>query len=70
MDGLAMFHGPNAGYVLDLYDRYLRDPESIDHQTRALFAAMPVDRSAAGGRRLSSVIYCRRACVSRRSSMP
>lgn len=41
MDGLAMFHGPNAGYVLDLYDRYLRDPGSVDPQTRALFESLP-----------------------------
>ncbi len=32
------FHGPNAGYVLELYERYCRDPESVDAATRALFA--------------------------------
>lgn len=31
------FHGPNAGYVLDLYDRYLRDPQAVDDQIRAFF---------------------------------
>jgi 2-oxoglutarate dehydrogenase E1 component len=31
------FHGPNAGYVLDLYERYLRDPESVDPESRAAF---------------------------------
>lgn len=31
------FHGPNAGYVLELYDRYLRDPDSVDPATRDLF---------------------------------
>jgi 2-oxoglutarate dehydrogenase E1 component len=30
-------HGPNAGYVLELYDRYLADPGSIDPGTRAYF---------------------------------
>ncbi len=32
------FHGPNAGYVLDLYERYRRDPASVDEATRTLFA--------------------------------
>ena len=31
------FHGPNAAYVLDLYDRFLTNPESVDPQTRAVF---------------------------------
>jgi 2-oxoglutarate dehydrogenase E1 component len=34
---LSAFHGPNAGYVLDLYDRYLQDPNSVDPDTRATF---------------------------------
>ena len=35
MSDLSAFHGPNAGYVLDLYDRYLQDPTSVDPDTRA-----------------------------------
>jgi 2-oxoglutarate dehydrogenase E1 component len=31
------FHGPNAAYVLDLYERYERDPDSVDPATRAYF---------------------------------
>src|SRR5262245_58776193 len=31
------FHGPNAAYVLELYDRYLTDPSSVDPETRAFF---------------------------------
>ncbi|HET9016131.1 MAG TPA: 2-oxoglutarate dehydrogenase E1 component [Thermomicrobiaceae bacterium] len=31
------FYGPNAGYVLELYDRYVQDPESVDARTRAFF---------------------------------
>ncbi|MEP7286237.1 MAG: 2-oxoglutarate dehydrogenase E1 component [Chloroflexota bacterium] len=31
------FYGPNAGYVLELYDRYRKDPNSVDAQTRAFF---------------------------------
>jgi 2-oxoglutarate dehydrogenase E1 component len=38
MDLLKEFHGPNAAYVLDLYDRYRQDPGSVDSETRALFA--------------------------------
>ena len=31
------FHGPNAGYILELYDQYRQDPESVDKPTRAFF---------------------------------
>ncbi len=31
------FHGPNAGYVLELYERFLDDPDSVDPRTRAYF---------------------------------
>ncbi|HEY7347594.1 MAG TPA: 2-oxoglutarate dehydrogenase E1 component [Ktedonobacterales bacterium] len=34
---LASFYGPNAGYVLELYERYQRDPASVDPETRAVF---------------------------------
>ena len=37
MDLWQEFHGPNAGYVLDLYERYRNDPTSIDPEARALF---------------------------------
>lgn len=37
MANKTQFHGPNAGYVLELYDRYLADPASIDADTRAYF---------------------------------
>ncbi|MDQ2828655.1 MAG: 2-oxoglutarate dehydrogenase E1 component, partial [Chloroflexota bacterium] len=42
MEGLDLFHGPNAGYALDLYDHYLSDRESVDPQTRALFDLLPL----------------------------
>ena len=38
MDLNREFHGPNAGYVLELYERYQEDPHSVDEKTRALFA--------------------------------
>src|ERR671921_820061 len=37
MSDLSAFYGPNAGYVLDLYDRYRQDPNSVDPATRATF---------------------------------
>jgi 2-oxoglutarate dehydrogenase E1 component len=37
MSDLSAFHGPNAGYALDLYDRFRHDPGSVDPETRAAF---------------------------------
>src|SRR5882672_3257084 len=34
---LDEFAGANAGYVLELYDRYRQNPESVDPQTRKTF---------------------------------
>lgn len=31
------FHGPNAGYILELYNRYLINPKSIDPKTKSIF---------------------------------
>ena len=36
---LENFYGPNAGYVLELYERYKQDPALVDEATRAIFAA-------------------------------
>jgi 2-oxoglutarate dehydrogenase E1 component len=38
MDLWREFPGPNAGYVLALYDRYRQDPGSVGEATRAVFA--------------------------------
>ena len=47
MGDLSAFHGPNAGYVLDLYDRYLQDPASVDAESRAVFETIdPADVEA------------------------
>ena len=52
MSDLSAFHGPNAGYVLDLYDRYLQDPNSVDPATRATFARVnPAEVEALAGAR-------------------
>ena len=37
MSELEQFYGPNAGYVLDLYERYQQDPASVDPATRSMF---------------------------------
>ncbi|GHO42533.1 2-oxoglutarate dehydrogenase E1 component [Ktedonospora formicarum] len=37
MHDLETFYGPNAGYVLELYERYQQNPASIDEATRAIF---------------------------------
>src|SRR5690349_12929554 len=34
---LEQFPGVNAGYVLELYERYRQDPESVDPETRRAF---------------------------------
>lgn len=45
MDLWHEFHGPNAGYVLELYDRFRANPNSVDPATRAAFERwqLPVD---------------------------
>ncbi|MEO8953584.1 MAG: 2-oxoglutarate dehydrogenase E1 component [Ktedonobacteraceae bacterium] len=37
MRDLETFYGPNAGYALELYDRYLQNPANVDAVTRAMF---------------------------------
>lgn len=37
MRDLDTFYGPNAGYVLEQFERYLKNPASIDTATRAIF---------------------------------
>src|SRR5579859_3745292 len=43
MYNLKEFFGPNAGYVLELYDRYRQNPTSVDDATRAIFDTWPPD---------------------------
>src|SRR2546429_3232110 len=35
---LENFYGPNAGYVQDLYERYMQDPATVSADTCAFFA--------------------------------
>ncbi|GHO82927.1 2-oxoglutarate dehydrogenase E1 component [Dictyobacter formicarum] len=52
MQNLEKFYGPNAGYVQELYERYQRDPESVDAATRATFDSWAAeDASAAASSR-------------------
>jgi 2-oxoglutarate dehydrogenase E1 component len=37
IDNWKDFHGPNAGYVVELYERYRRDPDAVDAATRSYF---------------------------------
>src|SRR5688500_12281109 len=39
MSDLSAFYGPNAGYVLELYDRYTEDPSSVDADMQQIFAS-------------------------------
>jgi len=42
-----LFHGPNAGYVMELYERYLENPDAVDAATREMFASWtPPDNGA------------------------
>jgi 2-oxoglutarate dehydrogenase E1 component len=31
------FHGPNLGYIQELYELYVNDPESLDQEFREMF---------------------------------
>jgi len=32
-----LFHGPNSAYIVELYDKFLNDPDSVDPNTRKIF---------------------------------
>jgi 2-oxoglutarate dehydrogenase E1 component len=51
MAGWEGFSGINRGYVLELYERFRKDPFSVDPETRALFQRWtpPADAEAAPG---------------------
>ena len=41
------FHGPNLGYILELYEQYREDPSRVDETTRKLFEQWsPTDTSS------------------------
>lgn len=39
MNTFDLFHGPNAGYIQELYETYREDPMLVDAKTRAIFEA-------------------------------
>src|SRR5690349_18411445 len=49
MDIWREFSGPNAAYVLDLYERFQQNPDSVDPATREFFRQWipPAERPAA-----------------------
>jgi 2-oxoglutarate dehydrogenase E1 component len=47
MADLREFTGPNAAYVLDLFERFQRDPASVDESWRAYFASFSPAETAA-----------------------
>ena len=50
MSDLGAFFGPNAGYVLELYDRYLADPASVDSEWQRYFAELDATLPATNGK--------------------
>jgi 2-oxoglutarate dehydrogenase E1 component len=61
MSDLSLFYGPNAGYVLELYERFQKDPNSVDADTRAFFehwdpeSALLMDSTASSARLVQSL---------------
>ena len=70
MQNLETFYGPNAGYVLDLYDRYKQDPSSVDEAARTLFATWSPDKEGALANTAIDPITERTPQQSRQSSVP
>src|SRR5438067_233078 len=54
-DELSQIFGANAGYVVEMYERYLRDPTSVDPRTRALFQSWSPAESLAEAESTPSV---------------
>ncbi|WP_345807707.1 2-oxoglutarate dehydrogenase E1 component [Bacillus pumilus] len=53
------FHGPNLGYVLELYDQYVQDPTSVDEDLRGIFdelGAPPSEMKEEIGKKENSVV--------------
>lgn len=50
MDILEQFYGPNAGYILELYDRFQNNPDSVDERARRFFENWSPPNLAENGR--------------------
>ncbi len=46
----SQFYGPNLGYVLELYERYREDPDSVDERTRSFFEGWSPPEPETNGR--------------------
>lgn len=49
------FYGPNLGYVLELYEKYREDPDSVDEKTRNFFEDWSPPRPGSNGHAPSGV---------------
>ncbi|OQY81977.1 MAG: 2-oxoglutarate dehydrogenase E1 component [Chloroflexi bacterium UTCFX4] len=56
MDFWNEFPGPNAGYVLELYERYRQNPDAVDANTRAYFEKWTPPSLAAPSPQITSEI--------------
>jgi 2-oxoglutarate dehydrogenase E1 component len=58
MDFWREFHGPNAGFVLELYDRYRQDPSAVDGAVRAYFERWtpPVEARHSAPQRVCDIV--------------
>src|ERR1043165_5263556 len=53
---LSTFHGPNAGYALELYELWRTNPELVDSETRAFFEAQGLQAFGhSGGQEVTEV---------------
>jgi 2-oxoglutarate dehydrogenase E1 component len=56
MSDLGAFFGPNAGYVLELYDRYLNDATSVDSEWQDYFGSLESSQLATNGRQAVTAV--------------
>ncbi len=56
MYDLEAFYGPNAGYVLELYERYRQNPVSVDAATRAIFDTWSPENQLTAGQEAATGI--------------
>lgn len=54
MSETNLFYGPNAGYVLELFDRYRQNPDAVDAPTRAFFQRYQPDLPAQANGHISA----------------
>src|SRR5215471_13464614 len=56
MYDLETFYGPNAGYVLELYERFRQNPASVDADTRAIFETWSPEKILAAEQETTAAI--------------